>query len=1429
MTSVFLSYARGDDGEPFDPSSSFVAKLHRDLTARGFDVWFDRVSLPSRGPTFHQEIRDAIAQRDRVLLVVGPQAVASEYVRQEWEFAYFEAEKVVTPILRLNGKSADGHIIDGYSLIPDELKLLHCEDFRDKEDFRDEAQYAFHLEQLVRILNEPVPPLGKLIGVPSLPPHYLSRADRLIPLRDAVRSGLDSPAPLGGETARHQFYGISGTTPHVGMHGMGGIGKSVLANLLAHDRKIREAFPDGILWVGLGSLPNLANLMRDAHRGLGGDGAFETEHEGKTKLKGLLADKAVLLVLDDAWRRPDVDAFDVLGPRCRALITTRDAGLLTKLGGTHHVVELLTDAEALRLLAVAADIALESLPPEAKEIVRECGRLPLAVALCGGLVRRRSWSEVLDQLRQARIDRIADRHAIEPQHENVWRAIHVSVAALEPAEKARFLELAVFPSDETIPEPALATYWQHTGAFDEWDTGELLTSFAERSLVQLAKSRADADQATRGFMLHDLIYDYLRNPQTLRESQTSVRDQHETLLAAYQAKCPDGWWKQKDDGYFLTHLRGHLAAAGRIEELANLLQDLRWLEAKNSAGLAFDLPHDFSEAIVALPEEDDRRRIFFLLDEALRRELHFIDRHRDDYPQGLFQCLWNNAWWYDSAHASNWYDPPNDGWSTEGPPWERIGRKLSSLLESWRTAIESTQPGVRWLRSMRPPAIHLGTSQKAMFDNDFNERRETATFFSDDGRVLISGKNAWDVKTGAKVDIPLEIIRKKATSKAVAGAAGDEATKPKTPLEIMREKAAAKAAGAAGEETAKPKTPLEIIREMAAAKAAGAAGEETVKPKTPLEIIREMAAAKAANESGESAKPKTPMEPRSRPTVRSGTAGETTAPKPESFPGLRYTEPDYRGSSYDGRFHVYYYDEPEEPDDINDGNIWVWEPKRNSIQVLRGHRDWLICTAFSPDGKLLASTGSDRTTRIWDLCIGDKLARIHGHVDLVRWVTFSDDGQRLVSVSVNGTIWSWDGLTGLEVECIRFSQSRVIEGSAPFSFNGRYLVFDENHVFHIRDVSNSAEIASFPNRDGWTGFAIDQTGTKLLATGPGDVDIYVLHLATGTPQHILNCEKQRSRPQFASSSDGQFVAVSSKSVEIFDLQTEHAIAQFAGLDTCRGAIAFSPNGRQFLAGNSGTVFVWNIASGTVASRLRLYDLWGDGEAQSPDGRWLARSTDQGAIIIDSKTGMESVRLPGRIGTFRSLAFSSDGRCLLTRTSRSVRVWAVPAGNELGCLTLERDGSVSSQHGLPIVEITSEGMVRVVDVTNGSEVACLPIDVPESELVAACFSADGNRVVCEWSHGEIQVWDMHRSSCIQTHRAISDVKAIATGHHYLAFGNPALAEVIIIDNETNKPVAWIHCNLRAYDIISAHPCGGIWAAASGNQLFHFTLEGEVRTD
>src|SRR5690348_1418632 len=178
MPTIFLSYARGDD-EPF------VERLYQALRGRGLDVWWDRASMPSRLLTFHQEIRDAISARERLVLVIGPRAVSSDYVRQEWQFA-LQDDKVVTPVLRLGD----------YPLVPDELRLLHT------EDFRDDARFDFHLDNLVRQLSEPVPPLGKLIAVPSLPAHYLARAERLSVLRNALRADLDRPVVIGGAAAR---------------------------------------------------------------------------------------------------------------------------------------------------------------------------------------------------------------------------------------------------------------------------------------------------------------------------------------------------------------------------------------------------------------------------------------------------------------------------------------------------------------------------------------------------------------------------------------------------------------------------------------------------------------------------------------------------------------------------------------------------------------------------------------------------------------------------------------------------------------------------------------------------------------------------------------------------------------------------------------------------------------------------------------------------------------------------------------------------------------------------------------------------------------------------------------------------------------------------------------------------------------------------
>jgi len=583
VSSIFLSYARSDD-------EAFVRRLHADMTSAGFDVWFDRVSMPARQLTFHQEIRDAIAARDRLLLIVGPGVLTSDYVAQEWRFAYFEAGKCVNPIVRLDGRDADGADIDGYELIPEDLKLLHA------EDFRDDAHYDAHLANLIRQLSEAIPPVGKLVAVPELPACFLAQPDRIKSLRDLLLIDLQKPVVVSGVAAR------------VGLQGMGGIGKSVLASALAHRPEVRRAFPDGIFWITLGQKPQLAELQRWLARELGDEALFPDERSGKECLRTLLAGRKVLLVLDDVWQREDAEAFNVIGAMGRILMTTRDAGLVTALASkeTHYRVELPTEAEAEGIFAAAAQLDSHTLPAAANEIVIQCGRLPLALALCGGMVQGGvSPADVLDALLEHDLEFLSSDHPAEEQHRNAWKAMDVSLRVLPPEKRDRFAELAVFALDLGAPEAAVVTFWEHTGGLTPRLARKLLADFAARSLVQVTPA-ADGEHNGARMTLHDLLHNFATGMASKQFGSKSAL--HQTLLDAYRKKCPSGWPSGPDDSYYLQHLCEHLLAAGKMDEALELLIGLPWMEAKCKAKLVFSLQNDYRNTIAMMPEAQEGLR-----------------------------------------------------------------------------------------------------------------------------------------------------------------------------------------------------------------------------------------------------------------------------------------------------------------------------------------------------------------------------------------------------------------------------------------------------------------------------------------------------------------------------------------------------------------------------------------------------------------------------------------------------------------------------------------------------------------------------------------------------------------------------------------------------------------------------------------------------
>jgi len=158
--------------------------------------------------------------------------------------------------------------------------------------------------------------MGKLHGAPELPPHYLPREEDLAGLKRKLLAGVESVA-------------ITGQGQAVGVHGMGGIGKTVLASALTHDSEVRQAFPDGIYWLTIGQKPNLLDLQNQLLRQLTGSKQTLTiQGESKDALREALEGRTALVVVDDVWTIDAADAFAVTRSPARLLLSTRNSEVL---------------------------------------------------------------------------------------------------------------------------------------------------------------------------------------------------------------------------------------------------------------------------------------------------------------------------------------------------------------------------------------------------------------------------------------------------------------------------------------------------------------------------------------------------------------------------------------------------------------------------------------------------------------------------------------------------------------------------------------------------------------------------------------------------------------------------------------------------------------------------------------------------------------------------------------------------------------------------------------------------------------------------------------------------------------------------------------------------------------------------------------------
>ena len=525
--SIFISYGRGDDHEDYnDPDKSFLRKLYNDLTADDYNVWWDRVSMPSRGLNFMQEIQDAITKHDKLILIVGPHAIGSDYVRYEWQYALRICKPVIPILLKRDPKITEDK--DQYGQVPIDVHAINALDW-DKND-----KYVRVLAELKRILGEDAP-LGKTHNLPLPPRGYIERegfarlqADLLVKTSDPV------------VIAPHEQV--------VSVQGAGGIGKSTLAGALAWSCEVRRHYVDGVYWIRLGKVEETDIVERQATLGrqLGDDGAnYTDEQSGRARLSYLLADKKALLILDDVWDHRQKEAFDAISANSRILITTRlrDVALITN--GEPHVVNHLTEAEGIKLIGEWLGREAEAENPheaEERQIVNLLGGYTLAIAIASAkLADQTTGYDHAELLKRLEAGRIFNDIQLDPQDKNLnlEKSLLLSYEDLSGDDQKRFRQLGALAPNADFDERLVQAVWDD----DEFEVKDALNRLVSEALL-------DRDDSGR-WRQHSVLRMYAQALLSQEEQdQTFIRYvQYITEISTFEALPMQDWDSQIGPNY----------------------------------------------------------------------------------------------------------------------------------------------------------------------------------------------------------------------------------------------------------------------------------------------------------------------------------------------------------------------------------------------------------------------------------------------------------------------------------------------------------------------------------------------------------------------------------------------------------------------------------------------------------------------------------------------------------------------------------------------------------------------------------------------------------------------------------------------------------------------------------------------------------------
>ncbi len=249
----------------------------------------------------------------------------------------------------------------------------------------------------------------------------------------------------------------------------------------------------------------------------------------------------------------------------------------------------------------------------------------------------------------------------------------------------------------------------------------------------------------------------------------------------------------------------------------------------------------------------------------------------------------------------------------------------------------------------------------------------------------------------------------------------------------------------------------------------------------------------------------------------------------------------------------------------------------------------------------------------------------------------------------------------------------------------------------------------------------------------------------------------------AYSPDGRYVATGSadQTALLWDASTGMELRRFSGHSNEVSSVSFSPDGRFLLTGSiDSTARIWDPATGKELMRF-VHPRMVHSATFSPDGRFvLTGCGDHIARLWSVTTGLETMRFVGHTQSIYAVAFSPDGRFALTGGGRievpagmatdnqegdpdfTVRMWDVATGVEVRRFvghTQAIESVAFSPNGRYILSGSSDKTARMWDAQNGRELHRF-VGVSQNDFISSVHFSHDSRLVLTAHIDGPRLWD-----------------------------------------------------------------------------------------